>query len=68
MLSPAGTRPLPVAIYVNYHFGAPGDVAVLSVELALLSLAVVAVGLLIASVIRIQWRRRGPETRSESRV
>ncbi len=55
MLCPPGRRPLPVAIYVNYHFGAPGDVAVLSCELALLTVTAV---LLITWVLRLQWRRR----------
>ena len=33
MLTPPGTRPLSVVIYTLYHFGSPGDVAVLSVLL-----------------------------------
>jgi ABC-type Fe3+ transport system permease subunit len=39
LLTPPGTRPLPVKIYTIYHFGAPGDAAVLSLALSGLTLA-----------------------------
>ncbi len=56
LLAPPGQKPLPVKIYTLYHFGAPGDVAVLSYALSALTIAVAAAGF---AVVQAVCRRRG---------
>jgi len=58
MLTPPGTRPLSVVIYTLYHFGSPGDVAVLSVLLFAVTALAVAVGFTAFSLRNLREGRK----------
>ena len=65
LLSPPGARPLPIRIYNVYHFGEPGEVAVLSLVLLLMTLAAVGSGFLVLWLRGTRRRREATQNKEQ---